>query len=272
MARASRTLVGVAAVWAALALAACSADAASSPSAASSGGASAPGAETQLSGTLTVFAAASLTESFTELGERLMAAHPELSVVFSFAGSSTLAAQIVAGAPADVFAAASVATMQTVVDDAGGSPVPEVFARNSLQIAVPVGNPAGVTGLADLARPELSIALCAPEVPCGAAAEAAFAAAGLTPAPDTLERDVRAVLTKVVLGEVDAALVYRTDVIAAEGRVEPIAFDEASAAVNEYPIVALAGSGDPGAARAFVELVLSQEGRDVLADAGFERP
>lgn len=271
MAKALRTLAAAAAASAALAVAACTGGVASSPPVPTAE-ASGPSSGTELSGTLTVFAAASLTDTFTELGDRLMAAHPGLSVVFSFAGSSTLAAQIVAGAPADVFAAASEATMQTVVDDSGGSLAPTVFAGNTLEIAVPVGNPGGVTGLADLARPELSIALCAPEVPCGAAAEAVFAAAELTPAPDTLERDVRAVLTKVTLGEVDAALVYRTDVIAAEGQVEGITFDEAAAVVNEYPVVILGGSGNPEAARAFVELVLSQEGRDVLAGAGFERP
>lgn len=225
-----------------------------------------------LSGTLTVFAAASLTETFSELGDVLMAANPDLTVVFSFAGSSALAAQIVSGAPADVFAAASSVTMQTVVDDAGGALTPVVFVRNTLQIAVPVDNPAGITGPADLARPELTIALCAPEVPCGAAAEKAFAAAGVTPSPDTLEQDVKAVLSKVVLGEVDGALVYRTDVIAAAGQVQGIDFPEASAAVNDYPIAVLDDAGNPEAARAFVELVVSPEGQDVLAGAGFDSP
>jgi molybdate transport system substrate-binding protein len=225
-----------------------------------------------LTGTLTVFAAASLTETFTELGDMLMADNPDLTVVFSFAGSSALAAQIVSGAAADVFAAASPATMQTVVDDAGGALTPEVFVRNTLQIAVPAGNPAGITGLADFARPELAIALCAPEVPCGAAAEKVFAAAGVTASPDTLEQDVKAALSKVALGEVDGALVYRTDAIAAAGEVQGIEFAEASSAVNDYPIVVLDGAGNPEAARAFVALVLSPEGQDVLGGAGFDHP
>lgn len=225
-----------------------------------------------LTGAVTVLAAASLTETFTELGDRLMADNPDLTVTFSFAGSSSLAAQIVSGAPADVFAAASPATMQTVVDDAGGTLAPEVFVRNTLQIAVPADNAAGITGLADLARPELTIALCAPEVPCGAAAENVFAAAGIAASPDTLEQDVKAALSKVALGEVDGALVYRTDVIAAAGQVQGIEFAEASSAVNEYPIVVLDDAGNPEAARAFVELVLSPEGRDVFADAGFGTP
>lgn len=225
-----------------------------------------------LAGTLNVFAAASLTETFTELGDRFMAAYPGVTVTFNFAASSALAAQIVSGAPADVFAAASPATMQTVVDAGGHAGTPQVFARNTLEIAVPAGNPAGITGLVDFTRPELTIALCAAEVPCGAAAAKVFAAAHLTPSPDTLERDVKAALNKVELGEVDGAVVYRTDVIAAADRVLGIEFSEASAAVNAYPIVVLAGAPNAEAATAFVELVLSQEGRDVLFGAGFSGP
>jgi molybdate transport system substrate-binding protein len=157
-----------------------------------------------------------------------------------------------------------------VVTDAGDASGPTVFARNRLQIAVPEDDPGGVQGLADLARPELTIALCAKQVPCGAAAEKAFAAAGLTPAPDTLEQDVKAALSKVVLGEVDAALVYRTDVLAAGGDVRGIAFPEAEQAVNDYPVVALTRAPNAAAARAFVERVLSPAGQRVLADAGFD--
>ena len=135
-----------------------------------------------------------------------------------------------------------------------------VFVRNRLEIAVPAGNPGGVTGLADFANPDLTIALCAEEVPCGAAAIKAFAAAGITPAPDTLEQDVKATLTKVELGEVDAALVYRTDVIVAGDAVEGIEFPEAGEAINDYPIVALKDSANIDAARAFVAYVLSEAG------------
>ncbi|MBE1562700.1 molybdate ABC transporter substrate-binding protein [Nonomuraea africana] len=207
---------------------------------------------------LTVFAAASLTETFTALGARFEAARPGVKVTFNFGSSATLAQQIGKGAPADVFAAASPATMKQVSDKA------RVFARNRLEIAVPKGNPARVAGLADLARPEVTVALCAPQVPCGAAA--AKVLQGLKVTPVTLEQDVKATLTKVTLGEVDAALVYRTDVRAAAGKVEGVEFAESARAVNDYPIVALTG----GLADDFVSLVLSEQGRGVLTAAGFE--
>lgn len=220
---------------------------------------------------VTVLAAASLTGTFTELGKAFEAAHPGTSVRFSFGSSATLAQQIVQGAPADVFAAASPATMKTVTD-AYLADSPAVFARNRLQIAVPAGNPAHVADLKDLTRPEVKVALCAEQVPCGAAAAQALHAAGLTVKPVTLEQDVKATLTKVELGEVDAALVYRTDVIAAGGRVQGIAFPQADQAVNDYPIAALTKAPAGETARQFVDLVLSQQGRDALARAGFEAP
>ncbi|WP_448622075.1 molybdate ABC transporter substrate-binding protein [Geodermatophilus sp. URMC 65] len=236
------------------------------------GAAAAPGpSAAELDGPLTVFAAASLTDVFTDLGERFEADHPGLDVQFNFAGSSALATQVTQGAPADVFASANAAQM-AVVADAGLADDPQVFAANVLQIAVPAGNPAGVTGPADLAREELTIAVCAPQVPCGAAAEDVLAAAGVTAAPDTLEEDVRAALTKVELGEVDAALVYTTDVTAAGDAVEGIDVPEAEQAVNEYPIAPLADAPNPEAAAAFVELVRSEEGQQALADAGFRVP
>ena len=236
------------------------------------GGTAAPSSSaTDVSGTLTVFAAASLTDVFTGLGERLEADAPDLDVQFNFAASSALATQVTQGAPADVFASANEAQM-AVVADAGLADDPQVFAANVPQIAVPAGNPAGVTGLADLGREELTIAVCAPQVPCGAAAEDVLAAAGVTAAPDTLEEDVRAALTKVELGEVDAALVYTTDVTAAGDAVEGIDVPEAEQVVNEYPIAALADAPNPEAAAAFVELVRSEEGQQALADAGFRVP
>jgi molybdate transport system substrate-binding protein len=223
-------------------------------------------------GTVTVLAASSLTEAFGELGDELEAQHPGTRVRFSFAASSELATQITSGAPADVFASASPSTMDQVVHAGDADGDPTVFVRNRLEIAVPAGNPAGVAGLADLADESLTIALCAPEVPCGAAAESAFEASGITPAPDTLEPDVKATLAKVSLGEVDAALVYRTDVIAAGDDVEGIDFPESADAVNDYPVVTLAEAPNAEGAKAFVDLVLSDEGRSVLEAAGFERP
>jgi molybdate transport system substrate-binding protein len=222
-----------------------------------------------LSGTLTVFAAASLTDVFTDLGDQLMQDNPELDVQFNFAGSSALATQITQGAPADVFASANQKQMTVVTDENLQAEQPQVFTENVLEIAVPQGNPAGITGLADFAREELTLAICAPDVPCGAAAEEVFDIAGVDAVPDTLEEDVRAALTKVELGEVDAALVYASDVASAGDKVEGISFDEAEQAINEYPICTLAAAPNPDAAQAFVDLVLSDEGQQALEDAGF---
>ncbi|GAA3155884.1 molybdate ABC transporter substrate-binding protein [Planomonospora alba] len=221
--------------------------------------------------TVTVFAAASLTGVFTELGAAFEAANPGVAVRFNFGSSATLAQQIVQGAPADVFAAANPATMRTVTDASLAGP-PAVFARNRLQIAVPEGNPAGITGLRDLADPRLKVALCAPQVPCGAAATAVLAAAGAEVTPVTLEQDVKATLTKLELGEVDAALVYRTDVLASGGGVEGVDVPEAGEAVNDYPIAVLrdAPAGEP--AERFAALVRSPRGGEALARAGFEVP
>ena len=237
---------------------------------ASDDGASSSGDE--VTGTVTVFAAASLTDVFTDLGQELEAQHPGLDVQFTFAGSSALATQLTQGAPADVFASASTDQMDVVTNDGLVSRAPVLFATNTLEIAVPPGNPAGITDLADLADPARTIALCAPEVPCGAAAEKVFAAAGLTAAPDTLEEDVKAALTKVQLGEVDAALVYRTDVQAAGTSVEGIEFPEAAEAVNGYPICTLTDAPNPAGALAFAELVTGDAGRKALTAAGFRSP
>ena len=254
-----------------LALAACGgasdrASPASPPTAVSS-----PSGSAAVTGTLNVFAAASLTGAFGKIGEDFEEANPGTTVTFNFGASSALAQQIVAGAPADVFAAASPATMQTVTeaDDAAD---PRVFVRNRLEIAVPPDNPGKVTGLADFAKPELKIALCAAEVPCGAAATKVFTATDIEAAPDTLEQDVKAALSKVTLGEVDAALVYRTDVLAAGEKVTGISFPEADQAINDYPIATLEGAPNAAAAQAFVAYVLSSEGQKVLAEAGFDSP
>ncbi len=230
------------------------------------------GPSSGVAGEVVVFAAASLTETFTRLGEEFEAANPGTTVTLNFAGSSALAQQINQGAPADVFASASPTNMRQVTDADGTDGEPMTFVRNRLEIAVPKGNPAGVTGLADLGRADLTIALCAEQVPCGAAARKAFEAAGVTAAPDTLEQDVRAVLTKVRLGEVDAALVYRTDVRSTTGEVDGIEFPEADKAVNDYPIATLAKAPNAAAAKAFVAYVLSDKGRAVFTEAGFDSP
>ncbi|MEH1101591.1 molybdate ABC transporter substrate-binding protein [Micromonospora sp. CPCC 205561] len=236
---------------------------------ASGGGATGgPGA----GGTVTVFAAASLTEAFTRLGRDFEEARPGSTVVLSFAGSAALAAQINQGAPADVFASAATRNMATVTGAGNADGDPALFARNQLVVAVPKGNPRGVAGLADLARPGLKVALCAPQVPCGAAARTALDAASVALTPVTLEQDVRGALAKVRLGEVDAALVYRTDALAAAAEVTAVEFPGSAGAVNDYPIVVLRDAPNPDGARAFVAYVRSERGRGVLAAAGFQVP
>ncbi|WP_188127341.1 molybdate ABC transporter substrate-binding protein [Actinoplanes lobatus] len=219
-------------------------------------------------GAVTVFAAASLTESFTTLGKQFEAAHPGSKVTFNFGGSSGLATQINEGAPADVFASASPKTMQTVTSAEN----PVTFVRNQLVIAVAKGNPKGITGLADLTKPDLKVALCAEAVPCGAAAKTALEAAGVKLTPVTLEQDVKAALSKVKLGEVDAALVYRTDAKASAADVDGIEFPESAKAINDYPIALLKSAANTTGGQAFIDYVLSADGVKVLTEAGFQAP
>jgi molybdate transport system substrate-binding protein len=235
------------------------------------GGASPASAAAAVSGDITVLAAASLTEPFTTLGKQFEAAHPGVEVTFGFAASSALAAQVTAGAPADVFASASQPTMDAVVQ-AGAAAEPQVFATNSMQIAVPPANPGAVTGLASLADPRVKVALCQPQVPCGSTARKVFAKAGVGVTPVTLEPDVRSVLSKVRLGEVDAGVVYVTDVLAAGDKVTGVEIPAAVNASTSYPVAALTRSANPRTAAAFVEYVLSPEGAKVLAAAGFRQP
>ncbi len=222
-------------------------------------------------GAITVLAAASLTEAFNQIGKDFEAKNPGSQVIFSFGSSATLATQMVQGAPADVFAAASPATMK-IVTEAGAATAPKDFASNTLEIAVPKGNPHKITGLQDFGDASKRIALCAPQVPCGAAAVKIFAEAKIIPKPDTLEADVKATLQKVASDEVDAALVYRTDVIAAGDKVDGIQFSEAQQAINTYPIATLKESKNPALAQVFVDYVLSPEGQAVLAKAAFAQP
>ncbi|MEU7766935.1 molybdate ABC transporter substrate-binding protein [Nocardia sp. NPDC049190] len=231
-----------------------------------------PGGPNTIAGTVTVFAAASLTETFTELGKQFEAAHPGVRVMYSFGASSALAEQINQGAPADVFASAAPKNMRQVVDMGEVAGAPATFVRNRLEIAIPEGNPGHITGLADFGRTEPRIALCAEQVPCGAAAATVFRVAGIAPRPDTRETDVKAVLTKVKLGEVDAALVYRTDVQAGGDQIEGIDFPEADKAINDYPIAPLAHAPNATAAGAFVDFIRSERARTVFATAGFDTP
>ena len=222
--------------------------------------------------TLTVFAAASLTSTFTALGRTFEAGHPGVEVAFSFAGSSDLVTQLQAGAPADVFASADAANMAkaTGADLVAGKPA--VFASNTLTIAVPPGNPAGITVFADLTRPGTTLVVCAPQVPCGAATEKVAAAAGVSLQPVSEESSVTDVLNKVVSGEADAGIVYVTDARGSGGKVAAVDFPEAQQAVNSYPIATLAASRQPDLARQFVDLVTGPQGRQVLSAAGFDAP
>ncbi|MGW1777966.1 molybdate ABC transporter substrate-binding protein [Streptomyces sp. NPDC002143] len=269
--RTRRTLQAAAAGAAALlALSACSSsdDSASTTSGSSASASSSP----KLSGTVTVFAAASLKESFTALGAAFEKANPGTKVTFSFGGSDTLAASITGGAPADVFASASPKTMAIVTDAKDNATEPATFVRNQLEIATLPGNPDKIASLKDLTKSGLKVVLCDKTVPCGAAAQKALDAGKLKLTPVSYEQDVKAALTKVELKEADAAVVYKTDVHAAGDKVEGVDFPESADAVNEYPIALLKDAPNAEAAKAFIALVQSAEGQQVLTEAGFLKP
>jgi molybdate transport system substrate-binding protein len=221
--------------------------------------------------TLTVYAAASLTSTFEQLGASFEESHG-VEVEFSFAGSSDLVAQIRSGAPADVFASADEPNMDKLTADGLNGSAPELFATNTLEIATPPDNPAGVRSFQDLADPEINLVVCAPEVPCGAATRTAAEAAGVDLTPASEEQSVTDVLGKVTSGEADAGPVYVTDVIVAGDDVLGVQFPESEAVVNNYPIATVGDSENADLAQDFVDLVLSEEGQGVLADDGFGRP
>jgi len=221
---------------------------------------------------LTVFAAASLTSTFTEIGEQFEAANPGVTVTFSFAGSSDLVTQITEGAPADVFASADEKNMTKVTDASLNSGDPVDFATNVLEIATAAGNPAGVTSFADLAEPDLKVVVCAEQVPCGSATKTVEDATGVTLTPVSEESSVTDVLGKVTSGEADAGLVYVTDVTSAGDEVTGVEFPESSEAVNTYPITALNDASDEELAQQFIDYVTGTEGQSVLSDAGFGAP
>lgn len=222
--------------------------------------------------TVTVFAAASLRSTFTELGQRFEAQHPGTRVVFNFAGSSDLFTQLDQGAPGDVFASADTANMTKARTAGLTATDPVNFATNVLTIAVPPGNPANITSFADLARPDAKVVVCAPQVPCGNATKRVEDATGINLKPVSEESSVTDVLGKVVTGQADAGLVYVTDAADAGDKVVAVPFPEAAKVVNTYPIVALRTSTDPDLAGQFVELVIGRDGRQVLSEAGFGTP
>jgi molybdate transport system substrate-binding protein len=221
--------------------------------------------------TLRVFAAASLTESFTALGKQFEKDHPGTTVELNFGPSSGLVEQIGSGAPADVFASASPSNMDTLVQD-GDAKDPQDFASNSMEIAVPPDNPGKIVAFGDLVGRGVKVALCQPQVPCGKVATEVFAKAGLVVKPVTEEVDVKSVLTKVTLGEVDAGVVYVTDVLAAGKKVKGIQIPDSQNASTTYPIATLEESEHQTQADEFVDLVLSGAGAKVLEDAGFQIP
>jgi molybdate transport system substrate-binding protein len=221
--------------------------------------------------TLTVFAAASLTEAFTALERRFEADHPDVDVRLSFQGSSVLATQITNGAPAEVFASADQVTMHTVIAAGLVTGEPIGFASNRMTIVVPVGNPHRIGSLADLSTPDLRIAVCQPQAPCGSATKKVLAAAAVTLPPASEEQDVKGVLNKVRSGNADAGLVYVTDINSSAGQVSSVDFPEAALAIGEYQIAVLTDA-DTELAGAFVGLVRGEVGRGELARVGFAVP
>jgi len=225
-----------------------------------------------LTGEILVSAAASLSDVFLELEYMFESDHPSVDVVLNLGGSSSLRAQVLEGAPVDVFASANRENMARLVDAGHVVGASRTFARNRLQIAVPRGNPAGVRGLASFTDPALRLGLCDASVPCGDFARQVMERAGVVPSLDTNEPDVRALLTKIELGELDAGITYVTDVASTHGEVEGIDIPEEVNVAAEYPIAVLAGAPHREAATAFVAFVLSPRADEVLSRFGFLRP
>ncbi|MEJ1155015.1 molybdate ABC transporter substrate-binding protein [Microbacterium marmarense] len=238
---------------------------------ASGDGASADYSGTELQGQLTIFAAASLGAAFNDLASEFEQQHPAVDVrPISYDGSSVLATQLIEGAPADVFASADEQNMARVIDESLADSA-QLFASNTLVIAVPSTNPGEVTSIADLADPDLAVVLCAPEVPCGSAAQTLLGYGDVHVVAASLEQNVTAVLTKVAAGEADAGLVYATDVLGRDD-IEVIVPEGAASVVNHYPIATLVDAADPQIAQAFIDFVLSDDGQAVLQSWGFATP
>jgi len=260
----NRTVALLLSLVAALALAGCGGSDAS--------GGAGGGSSDKETGTLNVLAAASLTETFTSLAKEFEADHPGVTVKLAFDSSATLAEQVTQGAPADVLATADEATMQTVVDAGGTEGDPQLFATNHLQMVVPKDNPANIKQFSDLEKPGVKYVVCVDSAPCGKLAAKVLAATGIKAKPASEEVDVKAVLSKVELGEADAGLVYATDAVAGDDLVKPIDIPTSNENLNSYPIAALADAKKPGLAKEWVDLVTGAQGQQALADAGFGKP
>jgi molybdate transport system substrate-binding protein len=237
----------------------------------SSASPSASASATKLTGPLTVLAAASLTEAFNDTKKTLETANTGLAITYSFAGSQLLVSQIQNGAPADVVATADQASMSTL-STAGLVDPPTIFAHNKLEIAVAPGNPKGVKGLADLARPDLAVVLADPSVPAGKFAKQALTKAAVTVTPKSLELDVKSVLQKVATGEADAGIVYVTDVKAAGSKVTGVTIPDDQNVIATYPIAVVKATKHPVAAKAFVDEIVSGDGQKALLARGFLGP
>lgn len=223
-------------------------------------------------GNITVFAAASLTESFTEIGKAFQTEYPGATLKFSFDASSTLVTQIAQGAPADVFASADNANMKKLIDAGNNGAAPQTFAKNSLEIITGAGNPKNITGVSDLADPSLIVVTCGPDVPIGKYSAQVFTNAGVTVTPKSFEQNVKGVVSKVSLGEADAGIVYATDVLAAGSKAVGIVIPANLDVIAEYPVVETKNAANPAGAKAFTDFVLSARGQKILGSYGFTAP
>lgn len=221
---------------------------------------------------LTVLAASSLTGAFDDLADQFEAEHPGTTVNISYGSSSTLATQVIDGAPADVLATASPGSMAPVADEELTLGEPEVFAANSAAIAAPADNPADLTTLDDLAGDNVKVAVCVDTAPCGSVAADLFADAKLEITPVTQEVDVKSVLSKVTTGEVDAGVVYKTDVMAAGDDVYEVEIPDGISVTTNYLIATLDEAPELDLAQEFAALVTSPDGQAVLTEAGFQVP
>jgi molybdate transport system substrate-binding protein len=228
--------------------------------------------EPSVSGDITVFAAASLTDAFTAVGETFTEANPDAKATFSFDASSALVTQITEGAPADLFASADTANMDKLTTAGLNGTEPVIFATNLLTIIVPPGNPKGITGVADLAKPDLKVVLCAAEVPCGKYAQQILTTAGVAVTPVSLEQNVKGVVTKVTADEADAGIVYVTDVIAEGDAAAGVEIPADINVVAEYPIASVKASTNSEVDQAFIDFLTGPDGQAIMAKYGFGSP
>jgi molybdate transport system substrate-binding protein len=235
------------------------------------GGAASSSSSSKLNGSITVFAAASLTEAFKDAEKTLEQNNPGFTATYSFAGSQQLAANIKNGAPADVIATADMQTMQTLVT-AGLVETPQTFTRNQLEIAVAKGNPKGIKGLADLANPAISVVLADPSVPAGKFAAQTLQKAGVSVTPKSYELDVKSTLQKVESGDADAAIVYTTDVSSAADKVDGVVIPDSQNVIAVYPIAVVNATQNHAAAAGFVREAVSGDVQKALQKRGFKAP